>query len=200
MLFICRMFKLKPTSTTRNNWLASSKDKRLSQCRFVWQIHFDSWVSPLEMVAGSPHGKWQSKWIPLNAKCNTQMLITTFVFKSNFSSPQMLFVWLLLMSCPAALHLKCEYISYAKRVNNNAVWGCVPVYKCGSNEVVSPVTTLAALRGSLIYHSNAPPVPPPAFYLSLPWTGGLYTRRAWNCEPWGARSPVGASGRDRWAQ
>ena len=83
------------------------------------------------------------------------MLITTFVFKSNFSSPQMLFVWLLLMSCPAALHLNCEYISYAKRVNNNAVWGCVPVYKCGSNEVVSPVTTLAALRGSLIYHSSA---------------------------------------------
>ena len=103
------------------------------------------------------------------------MLITTFVFKSNFSSPQMLFVWLLLMSCPAALHLNCEYISYAKRVNNNAVWGCVRVYKCGSNEVVSPVTTLAALRGSLIYHSNAPPVPPPAFYLSLPWTGA-YTR------------------------
>ena len=75
------------------------------------------------------------------------------------------------MSCPAALHLNCEYISYAKRVNDNTVWGCVPVYKCGSNEVVSPVTTLAALRGSLIYHSNAPPVPPPAFYLSLPWTG-----------------------------
>lgn len=29
------------------------------------------------------------------------------------------------------------------------------VYKCGSNEVVSSVTTLAALRGSLIYHSSA---------------------------------------------
>ena len=29
------------------------------------------------------------------------------------------------------------------------------VYKCGSNEVVSSVTTFAALRGSLIYHSSA---------------------------------------------
>ena len=73
------------------------------------------------------------------------------------------FVWLVLMSCPTALHLKCKYNSFARRVNNTH-WGCG--YKCGSNEVVRRVTTLAALRGSLIYHCNAPP---PAFYLSLPW-------------------------------
>ena len=80
------------------------------------------------------------------------MLITTFVFKSYFSSAQMFI-------CLAAFNaLSCSitfemYISSGKRVNNT-VW-VVCVYKCGSNEVVSPVTALAALRGSLIYHSSA---------------------------------------------
>ena len=50
-------------------------------------IYFTGRVSPFKWP---PHGKWQTKWIPLNAKWNTQMLITVaVVFKSYFSSPQM---------------------------------------------------------------------------------------------------------------
>ena len=56
------------------------------------------------------------------------------------------------MPCPAALHLKCTFPLARESIIR---FGVVCVYKCGSNEVVSPVTALAALRGSLIYHSSA---------------------------------------------
>ena len=137
------------------------------------------------MVAGLPHGKWQSKWIPPNAKCNcTQMLIFHLLCIQNlffFAADVHLFY------CPVLPHYIWNESTFSMNPRESIIrFGVVCVYKCGSNEVVSPVTTLPALRGSLIYHSNAPP---PAFYLSLPWTA--YTSGWWFLKLWALRWCVG---------
>ena len=140
------------------------------------------------MVAGWPHGKWQSKWIPPNAKCNcTQMLIFHLLCIQNlffFAADVHLFY------CPVLPHYIWNESTFSMNPRESIIrFGVVCVYKCGSNEVVSPVTTLPALRGSLIYHSNAPP---PAFYLSLPWTA--YTSGWWFLKLWALRCWGGVLG------
>ena len=140
------------------------------------------------MVVGSPHGKWQSKWIPPNAKCNcTQMLIFHLLCIQNlffFAADVHLFY------CPVLPHYIWNESTFSMNPRESIIrFGVVCVYKCGSNEVVSPVTTLPALRGSLIYHSNAPP---PAFYLSLPWTA--YTSGWWFLKLWALRWRGGVLG------
>ena len=140
------------------------------------------------MVAGLPHGKWQSKWIPPNAKCNcTQMLIFHLLCIQNlffFAADVHLFY------CPVLPHYIWNESTFSMNPRESIIrFGVVCVYKCGSNEVVSPVTTLPALRGSLIYHSNAPP---PAFYLSLPWTA--YTSGWWFLKLWALRCWGGVLG------
>ena len=71
------------------------------------------------------------------------------------------------------------------------------LYKCASNEVVSSVTTLAALRGSLIYHSSA--ATSILFIASVDELirGGWVVLEIVSPE---VGALLGLGGRDRWAQ